>query len=374
MNQLVCDHPAQLRPRFRTAVSLHGHTLHSRESLDFILRLANSIGILRFVLERGSARYRTLHGTELDLSRAWWTPPITPYDAWRLEAGRIQQQLGMAALVSLTDHDDIQAPIALRVLGECARVPVSVEWTVPFQNTFFHLGVHNLPPDSARSIMGELAAFTQCPNESRLGDLLHGLSTHRSVLIVFNHPCWDEKGIGRECHMATARTFAQRFGETLNAFELNGMRPWSENTRAMALAKDIDKPIISGGDRHALEPSTLLNVTNAVTFEEFIEEVRDGHSQVLVKPEYTEPFAVRILHDLTQILADHESHGLGWKRWSDRAFYSCDDGVVRPLSALWGKREPAVLRIFIRGVQMLRQPALLGVFRTVMGSRREAAL
>lgn len=370
---LTFDNPAQLRLRFRTAVSLHGHTLHSRESLDFIPRIARHVGVLRLALERGAARYRAAHGTDLDLCRAWWTPPITPHDAWCLESGNIEGQLGMDALVSLTDHDDIEAPVALRVLGECAGVPVSVEWTVPFRGTFFHLGVHNLPPDSARSIMGELAAFTQRPNESRLSDLLHGLSRDPSVLIVFNHPCWDESGIGKVDHMATARAFARQFRDTVDAFELNGMRPWSENTQAIQMAKEFDKPVISGGDRHAFEPNTLLNLTNAATFEEFVGEVRSGYSQVLVKQEYTEPFAVRILHDLNQILADHESHGLGWKRWSDRTFYQCDDGVARTFSAMW-EREPAVIRTFVRAVQMLHNPGLLGLFRIVAGARPEAAL
>src|SRR5256885_6661415 len=68
--------------RFRTAVSLHSHTLHSRETLSFIGRLAKRVGPIRAALMRGEARYKSVHGSSLDLSRAWWTPPAAPYQAW----------------------------------------------------------------------------------------------------------------------------------------------------------------------------------------------------------------------------------------------------------------------------------------------------
>src|SRR5262245_253366 len=115
---------------FQTGVSLHGHTLHSKESLDFIYRLARSIWPIRVALERGEARYRRIHGSSLNLSRAWWTPPLSAHQAWSIEAGQIENRLEMKALVSLSDHDDIDAPMNLHLLEECRSVPVSVEWTV----------------------------------------------------------------------------------------------------------------------------------------------------------------------------------------------------------------------------------------------------
>jgi hypothetical protein len=361
-------------PRFRTVVSLHGHTLYSRESLGFLNTLARKVSLIRIALNRGAERYRRSHGTDLDVTRAWWTPPLAPYGAWRLEADRIATQFGARALVSLTDHDDIEAGITLLVLEECATMPVSVEWTVPFGGTFFHMGVHNLPPERARGIMAELKAFTANPKEEGLGELFASLDAHREVLIVFNHPCWDECEVGRAHHMAAARRFAASYGRFLHAFEINGLRPWAENRMAIDFAAECAKPVISGGDRHALEPNTVLNLTNAETFEEFVDEIRNGHSQVLVTTQYTEPFALRILHNIEQILADHETHGRGWRRWSDRVFYSCDDGVVRSLTELWGNHGPVAVRVFVRGVQILQTRPLRGAFRTMLGGRRGVAL
>ncbi len=367
-------------PEFRTVVSLHGHTLYSHESLDFLNTLARRVPPIRMALNRGAERYREVHGTSLDLTRAWWTPPLSPYGAWKLETERIVSQFGARPLVSLSDHDDIEAGVTLRVLEECSTVPVSVEWTVPYDGTFFHIGVHNLPPDEARAIMADLKAFTAEPQEHTLrGEeilrhLFAVLDAHREALIVFNHPCWDECEVGRPRHMAAAHRFVTNYGGFIHAFEINGLRPWIENRMVIEFARECGKPLISGGDRHALEPNTVLNLTNAATFEEFVEEVRDGRGSVLVTTQYAEPFALRILHNIEQILAEHEAHGRGWRRWSDRVFYTCDDGVVRSLSELWGNGGPMVVQTFVRGVQILRQPLLRGAFRTMFGGRRGVAL
>jgi hypothetical protein len=361
-------------PEFRTVVSLHGHTLYSRESLDFLNTLARRVPLIRMALNRGAEQYRQAHGVSLDLRRAWWTPPLSPYGAWKLEAGRIVSQFGVRPLVSLSDHDDIEAGVTLCVLEECSTVPVSVEWTVPYDGTFFHMGVHNLPPEKARAIMADLKAFTADPGEGMLRDLFAALDAHREVLIVFNHPCWDECEVGLSPHAAAAQRFVTNYGGFIHAFEINGLRPWAENRMVVDFSREYGKPLISGGDRHAMEPNTVLNITNARTFAEFVEEVRDGCSSVLVTTQYTEPFALRVLHNIEQILAEHEAHGMGWRRWSDRVFYACDDGVVRSLTELWGNGGPMAVQTFVTGVQMLRQPLLRGAFRTMFGGRRGVAL
>jgi hypothetical protein len=90
------------------------------------------------------------------LGRGCWTPPLALLDAYSLEAGLIRS-LGLNPLVVLTDHDDLEAPMSLRAVNARRTVPVSVEWTVPTGGTFVHLGVHNLPPLKARSIIGATA-------------------------------------------------------------------------------------------------------------------------------------------------------------------------------------------------------------------------
>jgi hypothetical protein len=358
------------RRRFRTAVSLHGHTLHSRERLDFVYRLAKQFGPLRVALERGEARYRAIHGLPLDLSRAWWTPPLAPHDAWLLETSRIENHFGWNAQVSLTDHDDIEGPTALRVLEECRDTPVSVEWTVPYAHTFLHLGIHNLDANRARQTMRDLAAFTARPS-ARLKSLLQYVAADPATLVVFNHPHWDEKGIGEETHRALARQFTETHGEFIHAFELNGLRPWKENRTVFDLAKRFEKPLISGGDRHALEPNALLNLSNAGTFAEFVDEIRDGYSDVLITKQYRDAFAVRIVQSIEDILGQHDNHALGWRHWSERVFYECQDGVTRSLAELWGKGEPLAVRLFVGGIGLLRHPHFKQALRLAFARREE---
>jgi hypothetical protein len=332
--------------KFRTGVSLHSHTLHSRESLDFIYTAAKHSALLRWVLRRGEKRYRAHHGSALDLRRGWWTPPLAPLDAYAVEAGQIQA-LGMSPIVSLTDHDDIEAPMSLQAVGSSRHIPVSVEWTVPYGRTFFHLGVHNFAVQGARQVMARLKDYTADPKPASLREIFADLDADPAALIVFNHPLWDERGIGENEHRKTALSFLREHGRYLHALELNGLRPWTENQAALALAREWGKPVLAGGDRHVLEPNACINLTNAADFAEFAQEVRrDEWSDVLVMPHYSLGHAKRIFRNMLDVFRTYENHGYGWKDWADRVFFTQDDGSVASLAQIWEGRPPAAVAVF----------------------------
>lgn len=136
---------------YRTGVSLHSHTKHSKEKLQFIPAFTEKWPFLQRILDR---QYRK-SVVPVDLRRAYWTSPLTPRQAFDVERNQIENQLGLASLVSLTDHDSIHAPSLLRLATETAEVPLSLEWSVPICGTIFHLGVHNLPGDQAEEITAE---------------------------------------------------------------------------------------------------------------------------------------------------------------------------------------------------------------------------
>ena len=361
------------RQRFRTGVSLHSHTLHSREYLDFVYKAARRVPALAAAIRQGKRRYARNHTQPLDFSRAWWTPPLAPHDAFELERDQIRS-LGLDALVSLTDHDDIEAPVSLQVIEECRQVPIALEWTVPFGPTFFHLGVHNLAPAEARMFFDEMAAYRKNPSDARLADLLSELAARPRTLIVFNHPMWDETGIGREAHVEYARAFLRRYGQHLHAMELNGLRPWRENRDVLAFAAGMGVPLISGGDRHTLEPNALINLTNAGTFSEFVEEVRAGWSDLLILNQYRQSFELRILHGIVDALRTYERHANGWKRWSDRTFYACDDGRVRPLTELFGGGMPLPVRVFLGAMRFLSAPQIAWILNGAFQAGEEVIL
>jgi hypothetical protein len=221
---------------FRTGVSLHSHTLHSHESLDFIERATANTAWLSGALRKQKAKYRAVKGRDLDLTRAWWTPPLSPRQAWDLEGAQIRRTLGMDALVSISDHDNIDACLNLHMIEKTKTCHFSIEWTVPFRQTFFHIGVHNLPADLAAAMTRAMNEFTKNPVEREIGPMLEWLGAASQSLIILNHPCWDENHVGKVTHSECVDSFIEAFRPFLHALELNGLRPWNENRRAAQLA------------------------------------------------------------------------------------------------------------------------------------------
>jgi hypothetical protein len=283
---------------------------------------------------------------ELDLTRVWWTPPLSPTDVWRVESEQISRLLSMEPLVSLTDHDNIDAVNTLAVVEPGGYHPVSLEWTVPFGESFFHLGVHNLPPARAPEIVAAMQEFTARPSDAALTEMLASLDERPEVLIVLNHPCWDEKGVGAVRHDELLGEFLNRYQASLHALELNGLRPWKENQAVMAVAEATGMSLISGGDRHGREPNAVLNITNASSFDEFVEEIRyDALSLPVFLPQYSASRARRVAQTVWEVLRTTNQDAGGVTRWSDRVFYRCDDGVARSLTSLFRQASPTDLAI-----------------------------
>lgn len=347
--RILCEWREEWRAApLQTGVSLHSHTSCSREPLDFLPRCRTVLPCLGPMLDRYEARYRRVHGRELDYAAAWWTPPLGPREALRVEREQIER-LGLQALVSITDHDTIEAPLALRLLPEGGDAPVSMEWTVPWRGTVFHLGVHNLPAARARSLERHMAAYSAAPQAACVEPVLEELSRLPQVLVVFNHPYWDEKGSGANYHAVMAEQFLVRHRRFIHALELNGLRPWKENRRTLDLAARYRLPCLSGGDRHGCEPNALLNLAAASDFDSFAEEVRRGaRSTILVMKQYRDPLFARILASICDVMRDQRQHSYGWVRWSDRVFFRNSQGQVKPLSeAFAAGREPSLIRLFV---------------------------
>jgi len=345
-------------------VSLHSHTCYSHEGF----------GILEKILKRYLSKQQSCGaGSQLDRTRIWWTPPCPPYHAWSLEKNQIER-LQLHPLVSLTDHDQIEAPLKLRILQTCRRVPVSLEWTVPYGPALFHLGIHNLAAERAPAVFATLAHYTSMPRPRDLRSILETLAADRQVLIVFNHPLWDETGLGAERHAVCAARFLHMHHRWIHALELNGFRPWKENRKTIQLAHTFQRPVISGGDRHGFEPSALLDLTNAETFTEYAEQVRSGHTNILVMRQYREPRRLRTLQCVREMLQDYPSHGGNASRWTDRVFYQGEDGEVRSLARMSGLSSPTCFELAVKIAGLLSHPNLQRTFRLLSGQPRRFAL
>src|SRR6202451_2029565 len=61
---------------YRTGVSLHGHTRHSREGLGFIQKFLKQGSLSRRWYDGKQEECRRKTGIALDLERAYWTAPL----------------------------------------------------------------------------------------------------------------------------------------------------------------------------------------------------------------------------------------------------------------------------------------------------------
>ena len=340
---------------FRTGVSLHSHTNQSRETLDFLANFGNQFPVMRPLLSRLERRAEQMHGVRIDYAASYWTPPMTPKLAFDLEMRQIEK-LGLAPMVSITDHDNIKAPMLLRTVPSARQIPVSVEWSAPYGGAqAFHLGVHNLPSARAAEWMATLEEFTAHPSDARLTEILAALHREANVLVVFNHPMWDLYLIGKEKHQFLVNEFLQKKGAFLHALEVNGLRNWDENREAATLARQWNQVLISGGDRHGVEPNANLNLTRAVSFTEFVHEVRrERQSHVLFMPQYAEPWKHRILNSTLAAIRNYPDFPEGSRRWDDRVFHPDAEGNSRQLSELWTSgHAPVYLSAVLAMVRLL---------------------
>jgi hypothetical protein len=124
--------------------------------LDFVPQLGASIPIVARHFARSLAAYEREHGRPLDLHDYFWRPPLTAGAVIASECRHIEDRFECAALVSLTDHDTMEGPRRLRAEGH-DEVPLSVEWSVPFEGTIYHLGIHAIRASQVHEAAGGLS-------------------------------------------------------------------------------------------------------------------------------------------------------------------------------------------------------------------------
>jgi len=345
---------------FTSGVSLHSHTSVSEETLGFIHAMFVVMPGLKRVFDH-YARRSQMRGVTLDFDRANWRPPLQPRMAYDLESRQIQR-LGLNSLVSITDHDTIEAPMLLRTVPSSRHIPVSLEWSVPFGQTIFHLGIHNIPSKDGMGWMRRFEAFTADAsqtvpstqeNDRKLLSMLRELHESPQVLIVFNHPLWDLHKAGA-AHLAEVKRFIAEAGDSIHAIELNGLRHVRENKQAAELAREMGHLVISGGDRHGLEPNANINLTSAASFTEFVEEIRVQRlSHVHFMDQYKGRWEQRILRSTLNAITDFPEFMPGWQKWDERAFHPDKDGVMRSFAELWPDgKAPRLLMNAIRVIRL----------------------
>jgi hypothetical protein len=184
---------------------------------------------------------------------------------------------------------------------------------------------------------------------------------------------WDLYEIGSARHALRVEEFMQQNGHFIHAMELNGLRHWNENRVVRALAARWNKLLISGGDRHGLEPNGNVNLTNATSFNEFVHEIRnEGRSHVLFMPQYAQPWKHRLMQSTLDAVRNYPDFPEGSRRWDERVYHPDAKGVPQPVSALWPTgHAPLMLRLSIQFVRMMGRAPFSGSLRLAWNESRQ---
>jgi hypothetical protein len=365
---------ADLSSRAKTGVSLHCHTLHSREMLDFVPHYAERLPVISYFWRKEHEKWLEREKREMNFHTGFWSPPMPPEKVFDIERSQIGAT-GLDPIVSVSDHDCIDANLVINKEVSNEIAPISLEWTVPYDYGFFHVGVHNLPPARAEEITAQLLDFTfkeEGRSKETLKALFAMLNELDGLLVVLNHPLWDIELVGDVKHRLLLENFLNEFKADLHALEVNGFRSWSENKAVIEMAEAYGLPTVTGGDRHGCRPNTVINITNRKTFGEFADEVRlDKRSTVVLMPEYRLPLHSRQLESFAEILDTYPEFPEDRKRWFDRVHFDINDGHgLRPLSVHWNLGGPPWLRMAIWLLGALGSPAARPVF-SLIRSRKD---
>jgi hypothetical protein len=217
-----------------------------------------------------------------------------------------------------------------------------------------------------------LQAFTAAPTSDELYRLLEMLNAYPEMLLVLNHPLWDEKGIGVAEHAQVLGRLLERHGRRFHALEMNGLRSWKENQKVARLGRQVGLPAISGGDRHGLEPNAILNVTRAATLSEFVQEVRNERcSHVVIMPQYREPLKMRVLQTMVDIVREYPDNMEGRRSWSDRVCYRPEpESEPIPLSHFWPEGKPFLIELFVKAMRLAEFRGVRSALRLALNERR----
>src|SRR5215207_2731022 len=113
-----------LASKAKTGVSLHCHTQYSKEMLDFVPHYAEKLPIISYFWKKERDKYLKEQGKGIDFSTAFWSPPMTEEDVFRIEKAQMNDA-GLEAIVSLSDHDSIDANLKLNEQNANAVAPIS---------------------------------------------------------------------------------------------------------------------------------------------------------------------------------------------------------------------------------------------------------
>jgi hypothetical protein len=275
-----CSHPDR---EFSYAVSLHNHSCHSVEKLAALNQVVK-LGFMQPLKGILQSSFGLEDVSGLNYAEITFNPPYTPEDVYQMESAAVTHWGFDGVHLTITDHDEFAGSLGL-LRGRPdlkGRVAIGEEVSVWYQGHLFHLGVSGLPEDGIDETHTRIQAAARGERHDELFETLAA----SGCLVILNHPlvAWAP---GSSAIPVT--DLLTRYGWAIHALEVNGMRRREENDAVLELAQQWRKPVVGGGDSHLLVASSILSLSQAASFKNFIAEVKDGHAVPFVTPEYFAP-------------------------------------------------------------------------------------
>jgi predicted metal-dependent phosphoesterase TrpH len=279
-----CPHPAR---EFPYAVSLHNHSCHSVEKLAALNQVVK-LGFMRPLSGVLQSSFGLGGVADLNYAEITFNPPYTPDDVYQMESAAAARWGFNGVHLTITDHDEFAGSLALlRGLPQRngptnGRIAIGEELSLWYQGHLFHLGLSGLPESGINETHHRIQSAARAGRHDELFETLAA----SGCLVVLNHPlvAW---GPGAESIPVT--DLLTRYGWAIHALEVNGMRRREENDRVLELARQWHKPVVGGGDSHLLVASSIVTLSQAASFKDFIAEVKSGRAVPFVTPDYFAP-------------------------------------------------------------------------------------
>ena len=81
----ILHKPKDLSKEATTGVSLHCHTEHSKEMLDFIPHYAEKLPIISYFWKRENKKHTKRRGKPIEFIDSYWSPPMTAQEVYDIE-------------------------------------------------------------------------------------------------------------------------------------------------------------------------------------------------------------------------------------------------------------------------------------------------
>jgi hypothetical protein len=279
-----CSHPER---DFSYAVSLHNHSCHSVEKLAALNQVVK-LGFMRPLKGVLQSSFGLGGVSDLNYAEITFNPPYAPKDVYQMEAEALTDWGFDGIHLTITDHDEFAGSLAL-LRGDSGHIgcskesfAIGEELSLWYQGHLFHLGLSGLPENGIDEWHIRIQSAARGGRHDELFETLRA----SGCLVVLNHPlvAW-APGAGS----IPITDLLTRYGWAIHAFEVNGMRRREENDGVLELARRWRKPVVGGGDSHLLVASSIISLSRAQSFADFIGEVKDGHAVPFVTPNYFAP-------------------------------------------------------------------------------------